>query len=209
MTEQSKTLPREPTEAMVAAGRRTAPSNAIVRCIYRAMFDAGPSSTPPVEGELARLADIVRGNMPAKLAEAIPVVDRALREALATRTDPEPHGGGHEPDYYVSATDPPAADELCDGCPPVGYPTDKMRCLPCPRRSPLSADKLAELRERLIIELAGAWRGAKKGFVPLAPDLLERLGRILFRHEKDMNYRAVIADLLHEADALAAERIKR
>ena len=23
---------------------------------------------------------------------------------------------------------------LCDDCPPVGYPTDKTRCLPCPRR---------------------------------------------------------------------------
>ena len=22
----------------------------------------------------------------------------------------------------------------CDDCPPVGYPTDKTRCLPCPRR---------------------------------------------------------------------------
>jgi hypothetical protein len=24
---------------------------------------------------------------------------------------------------------------LCEGCPPVGYPTDKTRCLPCPRRA--------------------------------------------------------------------------
>lgn len=23
----------------------------------------------------------------------------------------------------------------CEDCPPVGYPTDKMRCLPCPRRA--------------------------------------------------------------------------
>ena len=23
--------------------------------------------------------------------------------------------------------------ELCEGCPPVGYPTDKTRCTPCPR----------------------------------------------------------------------------
>lgn len=26
------------------------------------------------------------------------------------------------------------ADGLCDDCPPVGYLTDKTRCLPCPRR---------------------------------------------------------------------------
>lgn len=25
--------------------------------------------------------------------------------------------------------------DLCDDCPPVGYPTDKTRCLPCPRRT--------------------------------------------------------------------------
>lgn len=24
---------------------------------------------------------------------------------------------------------------LCEDCPPVGYPTDKTRCTPCPRRS--------------------------------------------------------------------------
>jgi hypothetical protein len=25
--------------------------------------------------------------------------------------------------------------ELCEGCPPLGYPTDETRCLSCPRRS--------------------------------------------------------------------------
>ena|ERR1700679_3066532 len=24
---------------------------------------------------------------------------------------------------------------LCEGCPPIGYPTDETRCTPCPRRS--------------------------------------------------------------------------
>ena len=24
---------------------------------------------------------------------------------------------------------------LCSDCPPLGYPTDKTRCLPCPRRA--------------------------------------------------------------------------
>lgn len=34
-----------------------------------------------------------------------------------------------------------AAPDLCSDCPMVGYPTDKTRCLPCPRRTggPLSA----------------------------------------------------------------------
>lgn len=26
---------------------------------------------------------------------------------------------------------------LCDDCPPAGYPTDRTRCLPCPRRTTL------------------------------------------------------------------------
>lgn len=25
--------------------------------------------------------------------------------------------------------------ELCKDCPPVGYPTDDTRCMPCPRRA--------------------------------------------------------------------------
>lgn len=27
-----------------------------------------------------------------------------------------------------------ASERLCDDCPEIGYPTDKTRCLPCPRR---------------------------------------------------------------------------
>lgn len=37
---------------------------------------------------------------------------------------------------------PVQPSELCDDCPPIGYPTDKMRCEPCPRRlsaQPISA----------------------------------------------------------------------
>ena len=44
---------------------------------------------------------------------------------------------------------------LCDDCPPMGYPTDKTRCLSCPRRSdllpeqadPLGAATFPEFRE--------------------------------------------------------------
>ena len=28
--------------------------------------------------------------------------------------------------------------QFCDDCPPVGYPTDKTRCAPCPRREATS-----------------------------------------------------------------------
>lgn len=30
--------------------------------------------------------------------------------------------------------------EFCDDCPPIGYPTDKTRCLECPRRTPPELD---------------------------------------------------------------------
>lgn len=33
---------------------------------------------------------------------------------------------------WASATLP--SRELCEDCPPVDYPTDETRCLPCPRR---------------------------------------------------------------------------
>ncbi|WP_428491656.1 hypothetical protein [Rhodopila sp.] len=43
-------------------------------------------------------------------------------------------------------TNPPAdalpgvtVEDLCDDCPPIGYPTDKTRCLPCPRRNAIAA----------------------------------------------------------------------
>jgi hypothetical protein len=31
-------------------------------------------------------------------------------------------------------------EELCSDCPPMGYPTDKTRCLPCPRRASLPSE---------------------------------------------------------------------
>lgn len=39
--------------------------------------------------------------------------------------------------------------DLCDDCPPPDYPTDKTRCLPCPRRG----DELEAPRRTLIAEL--------------------------------------------------------
>ena len=31
-------------------------------------------------------------------------------------------------------------EALCEDCPPVGYPTDRTRCLPCPRRKDIDAN---------------------------------------------------------------------
>jgi hypothetical protein len=45
-------------------------------------------------------------------------------------------------------------ESLCEDCPPVGYPTDKTRCTPCPRRSP----KLNEVDDdELDVLVIGAW----------------------------------------------------
>jgi hypothetical protein len=40
-----------------------------------------------------------------------------------------------EPSCASPVRNCPAADGLCGDCPPVGYSTDKTRCLPCPRRT--------------------------------------------------------------------------
>jgi hypothetical protein len=32
---------------------------------------------------------------------------------------------------------------LCSDCPPIGYPTDKTRCTPCPRRAQVSSAALS------------------------------------------------------------------
>lgn len=48
----------------------------------------------------------------------------------------------------------------CSDCPPVGYPTDETRCLPCPRRAALLAStpdlqrEIKRLREALKLWLA-------------------------------------------------------
>lgn len=39
---------------------------------------------------------------------------------------------------FALATHPTTPASLCEDCPPVGYPTDKTRCDPCPRRTPAS-----------------------------------------------------------------------
>ena len=33
---------------------------------------------------------------------------------------------------------------FCDDCPPLGCPTDKTRCLECPRRTPPELDAMAD-----------------------------------------------------------------
>ncbi len=50
--------------------------------------------------------------------------------------------------------EPAAADigALCEGCPPVGYPTDKTRCLLCPRRAAADVEGLAEELDMMAAE---------------------------------------------------------
>jgi hypothetical protein len=64
-------------------------------------------------------------------------VDQFLTELLCGTAEQQ------ERDHALAA--PPAdateakADDLCEDCPPTGYPTDKTRCIPCPRRAPADA----------------------------------------------------------------------
>lgn len=41
-------------------------------------------------------------------------------------------------------------ETLCEDCPPVGYPTDKTRCTPCPRRATTQAPDAVERAARAI-----------------------------------------------------------
>lgn len=39
------------------------------------------------------------------------------------------------PSTLRATTDRNLVESLCDDCPPVGYETDRTRCMPCPRRA--------------------------------------------------------------------------
>jgi hypothetical protein len=72
----------------------------------------------------------------------------AKRGCLPFRDINMPFQGDYLEAAYAVLTTLPARtyadgveDDLCDGCPPVGYPTDKTRCLPCPRRSTTPANE--------------------------------------------------------------------
>jgi hypothetical protein len=55
--------------------------------------------------------------------------------------------------------------ELCEDCPPVGYPTDETRCIPCPRRAtqpPAQSDEpLDKYAHRMCREACTAWSDVK------------------------------------------------
>jgi len=52
------------------------------------------------------------------------------------------------------SSDRPEGDGLCEDCPPVGYPTDRTRCAPCPRRATDAAEGAGEARE-IVTEWLG------------------------------------------------------
>lgn len=62
-------------------------------------------------------------------------------EATYERASPSPDLANHKFDSsgYLHLDDGPRVAALCSDCPPVGYPTDKTRCTPCPRRTELNA----------------------------------------------------------------------
>lgn len=57
----------------------------------------------------------------------------ALKEGWPLPSPP----GSVERSAAPNKTAPPqvSGKELCEGCPPAGYPTDDTRCTPCPRRT--------------------------------------------------------------------------
>ena len=52
-----------------------------------------------------------------------------LRAQIPTSTDPA------RLEREAKRAEGPNSWGLCEGCPPVGYPTDETRCAECPRRA--------------------------------------------------------------------------
>lgn len=84
---------------------------------------------PPVGGGRWRLSGVAR------------IARSALRGIRALKAEGVDAG---PPSDAVASTN-------CEDCPPVGYPTDDTRCLPCPRRSvdPAKAELVEALRKTL------------------------------------------------------------
>lgn len=72
-----------------------------------------------------------------------------------------------------------AGSKLCEDCPPVGYPTDKTRCEPCPRRLanpvPLTGQEQAGARSSMDDEVEQRIQQQ----IDAAPEPLRRLGERL------------------------------
>ncbi len=73
----------------------------------------------------------------ADLYEALAVAIRALQPPAEFSAAPDTIET--PPGMFPLINHMPEAADLCSGCPPVGYPTDKTRCKPCPRRTALLA----------------------------------------------------------------------
>lgn len=70
------------------------------------------------------------------------LTDTALRNTITYSCSNErcPLGGSSVV-IVIPAPAPESIPEICEDCPPVGYPGDHTRCLPCPRRSPPAAER--------------------------------------------------------------------
>lgn len=62
---------------------------------------------------------------------------RILKKVPTQATPPQPLS-------EESAKPAGAPDTLCSDCPPLGYPTDKTRCAPCPRRDMLTNEQIEQ-----------------------------------------------------------------
>lgn len=71
-------------------------------------------------------------NPPADKAEARNRANTAPRQADSAAVGRGMAGPLTEPEARPVT---PTAQDLCEDCPPIGYPTDETRCTPCPRRS--------------------------------------------------------------------------
>jgi hypothetical protein len=80
----------------------------------------------------------------ARMRVAEPHMVERLEQALQQSTPaPFMYAYGYRPNCSecagVGCSDCILVMQLCEDCPPIGYPTNKTRCTPCPRRTPTQA----------------------------------------------------------------------
>jgi hypothetical protein len=90
------------------------------------------------------------------------------------------------------------SEALCEGCPPVGYCTDKTRCSPCPRRVQGRDDPLEEQ-----VSVAAEDREAGRLAFVLAIRRIER--DVLLNELTDTEERAIVDSVLEAAQGSARQ----
>lgn len=133
---------------------------------------------------LHRLSELTPNVANAKDARGLHLTAKAIADAALDAPQPDPRDGYERTvldaalnEAYATEIKPGQRDAViaeaveCSDCPPVGYPTDKTRCAPCPRAALAQLDApLAEEAPPIAVDYTN-WRGERRirNILPLRP----------------------------------------